>query len=200
MLRIAALAFAICLGLHGMAQSDEHPFIESFTLSVQEGRVLVQWTMKGGSTCDGSAVERSTDGETFVPVHSIEGLCGDPELAVPFSWADADPPELSTLYYRIVFASEGRSSVKNVRFEQLNRSELRLYPSPTDGLSTVLLRVPASAQVELRVLDSNGRVVFERLKQVGRSHQIDLTGFAAGAYAVIAIADGRRFDARLVKR
>jgi hypothetical protein len=198
--KAVALASLILFALPGKAQSDEHPFIESFTLTVQEGRVLVQWTMKGGSTCDGSTVERSADGETFVPVHRIEGLCGDPEVAVPFSWADADPPELSTLCYRIVFAAEGRSSVKSVRFDQLNRSELRLYPSPTDGLSTLLLRVSASAQVELRVSDANGRLVIERLKQVGRSHVIDLAGFAAGSYAVTAIADGQRFDARVVKR
>ncbi|HRD53274.1 MAG TPA: T9SS type A sorting domain-containing protein [Flavobacteriales bacterium] len=200
MLRCAlALPIALCVNT-AFAQAEEHPFIESFTLAAQEGRVLLEWTMKGGSTCDGSMVERSTDGENFLPVHRIEGLCGDPEVAVHFSWADADPPELSDLYYRIVFAAEGRSLPQQVRFDQLNRSTHRVYPSPTDGMVRLLLRVPLSAQVDLRVFEANGGLVLERLAQTGRSHEIDLTGFAAGSYQVVAIADGQRFDARVVKQ
>lgn len=200
MFRCAFMLPIVLCASSGLAQAEEHPFIESFTLSAQEGRVLVQWVMKGGSTCDGSMVERSTDGEAFVPVHRIEGLCGDPEVAVPFNWADADPPELSDLYYRIVFAAEGRSLPQQVRFDQLNRSTHRVYPSPTDGLVRVLLRMPLSAQVDLRVFDARGVLVLERLAQPGRTHEIDLTGFAMGSYQVVAIADGQRFDARVVKQ
>lgn len=199
-MRRALAALLLVSVLRASAQTDEHPFLSAYSLQVQEGRVMVQWVMQGGSTCDGSSVERSTDGAHFIPVHRIEGLCGDPEVAVPFSWSDAEPPELSTLYYRIAFANEGRSSVKSIRFEQLNRSSLRLYPSPTDGLSTLLLRVPQSAQVDLRVFDAHGRQVMERLQQLGRSHPLDLSPFAAGVYQVVAIADGERFEARVVKR
>lgn len=198
-MRIAWLSAGLGFTLAAAAQSGEHPFLESYELAVQEGRVLVQWVMQGGATCDGSAVERSTDGERFETVHRLEGLCGDPAVPVPYSWADADPPELSTLHYRIVFAAEGRSSVKSVRFDQLNRSTHRLHPSPTAGPCSLLLRVPESARVDLRVLDAHGRPVMERLGAVGRRHAIDLSGHAAGLYSVVAIADGRRFDARVVK-
>ncbi|MBK9177466.1 MAG: T9SS type A sorting domain-containing protein [Flavobacteriales bacterium] len=197
MYRYAALLFAMST-MPTWAQ-DEHPFIESFTLTVQEGRVLVQWVMKGGSTCDGSEVERSTDGETFSVVHRIEGLCGDPEVPVSFSWADAAPPELSTLFYRIQLGTEGRSSVKQVRFDQLTSSAQRFYPSPTSGETSLLLNIPASAQVELVIADAAGRVVLQRAGLVGRSHALDLRHLPAGAYTYVAEADGRRFAGRFVK-
>ena len=198
-MRMAWTAGCFGFALAAGAQSGEHPFLESYDLTVQEGRVLVQWVMQGGATCDGSAVERSTDGERFETVHRLEGLCGDPAVPVPYSWADADPPELSTLHYRIAFAAEGRSSVKRVRFDQLNRSTHRLYPSPTAGPCSLLLRVPESARVDLRIFDAQGRPVMERRGAAGRWHAIDLTGHAAGLYTVVAVAEGQRFDARVVK-
>lgn len=186
--------------MNGSGQSGEHPFIESFELAVQEGRVLVQWVMKGGSTCDGSAVERSIDGVSFDVVHRIDGLCGDPSVAVPFSFADEDPPELSTLHYRIELGSEGRSSVKSVRFEQLTRSEQRFFPSPTRGEATLLLNVPQGEAVELRVIDAGGRVVMERDGLTGNRHALDLHDLGAGVYSYVAVTDGRRFSGRFVKQ
>lgn len=178
---------------------DEHPYIESFTLTVQEGRVLVQWVMKGGSTCDGSEVERSLDGVHFSRVHRIEGLCGDPSVAVPFLWADAEPVELSTLHYRIVFGTEGRSSVKSVRFGQLTTSAQRFFPSPTEGMATLLLNVPASASVTLEIFDAGVRLASRSEQMVGREHALDLRGLPAGAYTYVAVADGRRLVGRFVK-
>lgn len=182
------------------AQDAEHPFIESFTLTVQDGRVLVDWVMKGGTSCDGSEVERSLNGVDFVRVHRIEGICGDPTVPVPFSWADEEPVELSTLHYRIVFGSQGRSSTKSVSFDQLVRSEQRFFPSPADASATLLLKVPASAQVDLLIADAAGRVMLRREGLVGARHELDLYAFPAGSYSYVAVADGRRFEGRFVKQ
>ncbi|MBK7247105.1 MAG: hypothetical protein IPI05_05505 [Flavobacteriales bacterium] len=52
--------------------------------------VLVNWTIHGGSTCDGQDVERSTDSVNFVMVHRIQGICGSSESSTPYTWFD--PP------------------------------------------------------------------------------------------------------------
>jgi hypothetical protein len=185
--------------MQGVAQPVEHPFIETYALTVQEGRVLVEWVMKGGSTCDGSAVERSIDGVNFIVAHRIEGLCGDPDVPVPFSWADADPPELSMLHYRIEFGTEGRSSVKSVRFDQLTRTEQRFYPSPTQGPATLLLNVPAGTVMDVSLFDAAGHLVMLKAGLVGRSQPLDLSRLPAGSYSYLAVADGRRFYGRFVR-
>lgn len=182
------------------AQESEHPFIESFTLTVQEGRVQVDWVMKGGTSCDGSEVERSLNGVDFVRVHRIEGICGDPGVPVAFTWVDESPVELSTLHYRIVFGSQGRSSVKSVRFDQLVASGQKFFPSPTTGPATLLLKVPASAKVDLLVVDATGRVMLRREGLVGARHELELSGFAAGTYSYVANADGLRFEGRFVRQ
>lgn len=198
-MRASSLLCGLLLAFGLRAQEEAHPLLAGFAVSAQEGRVLVEWVMRGGSTCDGAAVERSVNGGDFTVVHRIEGLCGDPAFEVPYSWVDGDPPELSELRYRIDFADQGRSADKAVRFRQLTRSDLRLYPSPTTGAATLLLRAPAAAKVDLRVLDAAGSVVWEGLGLTGREHAIDLSGQAAGIYQVTAVVEGRRLVGRLVK-
>lgn len=182
-----------------LAQSDEHPFIRSFDLTVLDGRVLVAWTMQGGSTCDGSEVLRSANGADFTAVHRIEGICGDATLDVPFSWIDDAPPEFSTLFYRIKLGNEGYTSIKSVEFTQLTTSQQRFFPSPMREEATLLLNVPASARVDLLIFDMNGRIVWEREGLVGREHRLALPGVQAGIYGYQARVDGRTFQGRFVK-
>lgn len=183
-----------------LAQSNEHPFIRSFDLTVLDGRILVAWTMQGGSTCDGSEVLRSTNGGDFTAVHRLEGICGDAVLDVPFSWMDDSPPELSTLSYRIKLGNEGFSSIKSVDFAQLTTGQQRFFPSPMREEATLLLNVPASARVDLLIFDMNGRIVWEQEGLVGREHRIVLPGLRAGLYGYVARTGGRSYEGRFVKQ
>jgi hypothetical protein len=196
---IAYLPFAFLAGHSAHAQSEEHPYIKSFDLTVLDGRIHVVWTMQGGSTCDGSEVLRSTDGVDFAAIHSISGICGDAQLDVPFGWTDEAPREFSTLYYRIKLGNQGFSSVKSVAFTQLTSSDQRFYPSPVQDEATLLLNVPSSAQVDLWVFDASGRVVLERTGLAGREHRISLFGEASGLYSYLAVSDGKRFTGTFVK-
>ena len=193
------VAFAVLGVLQAHAQDGEHPFIKTFTLTVLDGRVQVDWTMQGGSTCDGSEVLRSTDGVMFEVVHRIDGICGDPILDVPFGYRDDAPPELSRIYYRISLGIEGLSSIKYVDFAQLTDSEQRFFPSPVGNTATLLLNVPGSARVDLRIMDAGGRAVWQGNGLVGQRHELDLGFLRAGVYLYVADVAGRRFQGRFVK-
>ncbi len=199
MFRLLSTVLGSFLAVLALAQGDEHPFIKSFDLMVLDGRIHVAWTMQGGSTCDGSEVLRSTNGSDFTAVHRIDGICGDAQFDVPFSWMDAAPPEISTVYYRIKLGNEGLSSIKSVAFTQLTTSDQRFFPSPMRDEATLLLNVPSSAQVDLLIFDMSGRIVWERHGLVGREHRIELLGVRAGLFGYVARADGRTFQGRFMK-
>jgi hypothetical protein len=166
---------------------------------VLDGRVQVDWTMQGGSTCDGSQVLRSTDGVAFEVIHRIDGICGDPILDVPFGYRDDDPPELSRIYYRINLGLEGQSSIKSVDFAQLTESQQRFFPVPVANSATLLLNVPGSARVDLRILDASGRQVWQGTGLAGPRHQLDLAFLRPGVHLYVAESGGRQFRGRFVK-
>ncbi len=183
----------------GVAQAQEHPYLAYYALTELPGAIRVEWTLLGGSTCDGQEVERSTDGVHFSRVHRIDGLCGDPAVAVPFQWVDPAPPELSTVSYRIKLGFEGYSSVRSVDFLQLVSSEQRFFPSPMGDDATLLLNVPGNAPIDLRVFGPDGRLVRAYTGLQGPALRITLPGAAPGAYSYMAETNGRAFQGRFVK-
>jgi hypothetical protein len=179
---------------------QEHPYIMQYDLTVLDGSILVAWTLQGGSTCYGLDVERSLDGLSFERVHRIEGICGDPTIAVPFSWIDNAPPEFSTVHYRIMLGLEGYSSVKSVEFDQLKQSDHRFFPSPMHNEARLLLNVQTASWVDLRIMDASGRVVFERSGNLGGDIHLALSDLNAGTYTFLAVSEGRRYVGRFVKQ
>jgi len=195
LIHLVLMLFAVPISV--VAQ-EEHPFIDAFDLTVLDGRIQVAWTMKGGSTCDGTEVERSTNGVTFSVVHRIAGICGDPSVPVSFSWVDAAPPEFSTVHYRIRMGVDGTSSVKQVVFDQLVTTDQRIFPVPVVENATLALNVPLSASVQIQVHDAQGKLVHE-YAGTGRNHTMLLANIASGAYTYTATSGSRSFQGRFVK-
>jgi len=199
MMRIFSISLLVMATPLSLWAQDEHHFIEAFELTVLDGRIQVAWTMKGGSTCDGTEVERATDGLNFNVVHRIAGICGDPSVPVSFSWIDAAPPEFSTVYYRIRMGVDGTSSVKQVIFDQLVTTDQRIFPVPVVENATLVLNLPLSAVVEIRIYDGQGKLVLER-SGTGRNHPLPLASMAPGAYNYTATSGSRNFQGRFVKQ
>jgi hypothetical protein len=179
--------------------AQEHPFIAAYELTVFDGGIRIDWTIQGGSTCNGQDVERSTDGIDFTQVHRIEGICGSTSEPLPYGWVDDAPPEFSTVYYRVKLGSDGYTSVKSVLFNQLTTSDQRFFPSPMADEATLLLNIPSSASFDLIVWDAAGRVVFQRAGVQGNHIRFGLPGVAAGAFSYQASSEGRLFKGRFVK-
>jgi hypothetical protein len=194
---LLVLLIALFWSAQAAAQS-EHPFIARFELIELDGSVRVEWTLLGGNTCNGMDVERSLDGTFFEVVHRIPGICGDLSAEVRYEWVDTRLEELSTLHYRIRLGSDGTSSVKQVRFDQLVETRFLAYPVPCSSELNVLLNVPLNEQVELRVYSAEGREVFV-YQGFGKAHQLAVGQLAAGRYSFRAVAGYQLFQGGFVK-
>lgn len=192
------LSFFGVLPLAIMAQ--EHPIIAAYTLTEFDGGIRIDWTIQGGSTCNGQDVERSIDGVTFTQVHRIEGICGSASDPVPYDWIDNAPPEFSTVYYRVKLGFDGYTSVKSIVFDQLTTSDQRFFPSPMHQEATLVLNIPSSASFDVEIADAAGRIVFQRSAVQGNTIRFSLPGAAAGTYNYRATSEGRVFTGRFVKR
>jgi hypothetical protein len=179
--------------------AQEHPFLSLYTLTELEGGIRIDWTILGGSTCDGQEVERSSDGLAFTSVHRIEGLCGDPFIARSYGWFDPAPPEFSTVHYRVKLGFDGYSSVKSVRFDQLVISDQLFFPNPANDQATLVLNLPASASVDLLVFDAQGQEVWELKNNSGPHISLVLAALPAGLYTWLAVSNEQRITGRFVK-
>ncbi len=195
---ILPLLFALVCSFNGIAQ--EHPFIATFELTELEGRIRIDWTMAAGTTCNGTEVERSTDGTSFAKVYRIDGICGSGTEPVPYFWLDEAPPELSTVYYRIKLGINGYSSVKSVVFDQLTTSDQRFFPSPMSDEATLILNISTSATMDVLVHDATGRIAFQRTGAPGPLVRISLVGHSSGVFTYRAESDGRVFTGTIVKQ
>lgn len=185
--------------LYSQATAQEHPFLIRYELTELSGGISIEWTMQGGSTCNGQDVERSTNGVDFVPVHRILGICGDPTVAVPFSWLDDAPPEFSTVYYRLKLGIDGYSSVQKVEYDQLETSAQRFFPSPVLDAATLLLNVPTGDRVDLLIWGPSGRLIRDRRNLTGARIALDLSDLPAGVYNYKASSGDKLFSGRFVK-
>jgi len=179
--------------------AQEHPFIAAYDLTELSGAIRIDWTILGGSTCNGQDVERSTDGLAFIPVHRIEGICGSPGASVPYVWLDQAPPEFSTVYYRVKLGFDGYTSVKSVQFQQITTSEQRFFPNPVAEAATLVLNASVVAPIDLRITDAAGRQVLRFTGVQGPSIPIDARALAPGMYTYAAVAGSRAFQGRFIK-
>ena len=193
---LSFLSVFFCAG-KGFAQ--EHPFLSAYLLTEVPSGVLVNWTINGGSTCNGQDVERSSDSVNFVAVHRIQGICGSSESAFPYTWIDPAPPEFSKLYYRIKLGYDGYSSVKSLFFEQLKESDHRFFPNPARDEATLVMNIPLNSTFDLRIRDSSGMLVMEQRHHRGPSVKLALQELRAGTYIYQATSGARGFSGRFVK-
>lgn len=182
------------------ARAQEHPFLSAYALTELPEGILINWTIHGGSTCDGQEVQRSTDSLNFAAVHTIQGICGSPESSTPYTWFDPAPPELSTVYYRLKLGFDGFSSVKSVFFEQLNASDQRFFPNPATDVATLVVDVKPNTPLDLRVFDGSGKLVVSLSGVNAPTIEVPVRQLPAGLYTYRAsTATGRSFSGRFVK-
>ena len=196
---LLALPIAGVLLIATSASAQEHPFLSEFTLTENTGSITLQWTLVAGSTCAGTKVERSLNGVDFSLVHEIFGVCGAIEQPVTYSWIDPAPPEFSTVYYRLQLGTNGSSSIRSLQFTQLVTTDQRAYPSPSSSMVTIAVRVAQQAEVDLRIWNSAGKLLIERIGEVGPTHEFNVKTLPAGVYTYDAVSDGKHFSGRFVK-
>jgi hypothetical protein len=172
--------------LSANVQAQESPLLASFSLASADNGIRIDWVMTSGSTCYGIGVERSTDGVSFQLIGTIEGVCGNIGQPTPFTFSDTEPPELSSLHYRLLLGLDGHSSVQRIENQRLRTAEMRVFSSAVGKELTVVLRAPERASVEVTIWSLTGALVFQASDLQGPVHHVPTQTWNAGAYLVRA--------------
>lgn len=93
-----------------------HPIVSGFSGINVRNTIRLNWTIIGGNTCNGTLIQRSSDGNTFETIGEIAGICGSPEVDVPYVFIDENPEANQTNYYRLELGSQGFTTPLKVDF------------------------------------------------------------------------------------
>lgn len=170
-----------------VAQPGEH-IIESFTVQQIGAHVRADFGIRGGASCLGTELERSTDGGvTFTTVAAIREVCGGSSFTEFYSFNDLTPVPGVEAIYRLDLGGVGRTNDRRLTFVQLF-DELVIYPNPAGENARMRWNRMASDRFELQIFALTGRMVYQTLG-VGNTFVLTTSDLGKGRYQVIIITD-----------
>lgn len=158
-------------------------FLSAFRGFQSDHSVKLKFTIRGGITCLGIDIERSSDSVSFKVIGSISGICGSTSEEVTYSFEDADPLTNQANYYRLFLGQVGYSETIGVSFLDYTNGAV-VIPNPFVEKATIYFPdVPDNDRV-LKLFDPAGKLIHQQ-PVTGNAVEVDASGFSAGLYLFV---------------
>jgi len=174
---VPLISIILSLGFAVRSQS----ILSSFDIDLSQGNVLLAWTIKSGSTCNGMQVFRSQDSINFVLIEDIQGVCGSLSSSVSYTFTDHTPILNAINYYKIDLGGEEQSSVLGIEVINVLSNSFVLRPNPVTGASDLYFENDNQNEVVLKVFDDFGDVIYKSQTNSNK-FVLDSTSFSDGLY------------------
>jgi len=177
MLKYLFISFLIAFGYNANTQT----ILGDFDIDQSDGKVLLAWTIKSGSVCNGMQIFRSKDSVDFVLIEDIQGVCGDLSSSVSYTYTDQTPILNNYNYYKINFGGLEDSNILGIEVINILSNSYLLKPNPVTGASDLYFENDYQSEVVLKVFDDFGDVIYLKETQANK-FTLDSTSFSSGMY------------------
>ncbi|MDO7613650.1 MAG: T9SS type A sorting domain-containing protein [Crocinitomicaceae bacterium] len=177
MLKYLCVSFLIAFGYNANTQT----ILGDFDIDQSNGKVLLAWTIKSGSVCNGMQIFRSKDSVNFVLIEDIQGVCGDLSSSVSYTYTDQTPILNNYNYYKINFGGLEDSNILGIEVINILSNSYLLKPNPVTGASDLYFENDNQSEVVLKVFDDFGDVIYLKETQANK-FTLDSTSFSSGMY------------------
>lgn len=177
MLKYLFISFLIAFGYNANTQT----ILGDFDIDQSDGKVLLAWTIKSGSVCNGMQIFRSKDSVNFVLIEDIQGVCGDLSSSVSYTYTDQTPILNNYNYYKINFGGLEDSNILGIEVINILSNSYLLKPNPVTGASDLYFENDNQSEVVLKVFDDFGDVIYLKETQANK-FTLDSTSFSSGMY------------------
>jgi hypothetical protein len=139
---------------------QSHYLLSSFQAEKSGNRVILNWSIKQGSSCIGINILRSNDTINFKEIGNIQGICGSTEFEQRFSFVDDKPLPNQTNYYKLELGFSGQTNPPlAVECISLGEQKTKVVPNPNNGFGSIYFENPNNESVQILIHDSHGRYV-----------------------------------------
>lgn len=137
--------------------------LDDFALDLNQGKVLLAWTIKTGSVCNGIQIYRSSglDSVNFELIEDIQGVCGDLSSPVSYTYTDDNPLQNQFNYYKLLLGGQEVSNVLGIEVLFIPSNSYLLKPHPISSNSELYFENANNNSFELKVFDDFGKVVYK---------------------------------------
>ncbi len=176
---------------HSLQSQDASHLLTNFYALQNNNRILLKWTLHEGATCNDIYIERSTDSIHFEKIGVIAGTCGSPEFEITYSYEDTTAVSHLVNYYRLELGFNGYSQTISLRFDDFSEQPYYLTENPMINNSTLYFRNPNHENIELKIIDVNGRIHFET-STTGNNFSLSRSDLSQGYYIFVAFRKSKR--------
>lgn len=173
---------------------------EDFELIQQNNVVLIHWTVKSGSLCNGTTVFRKTENGSDIQVDYIDGICGSEQLDVSYGSIDSDPALNATNTYYIQFGFGEYTEEKSIYVRYLEPERLYLSPNPANENVKIEWNDQFHETYTIRITNTYSQDISVETDVLGNTYQIPVEHYPSGLYFVqLLTGQGKQLQSRLVK-
>jgi hypothetical protein len=161
----------------------------SFTASVQNSDVELNWITTSENNNDYFNIERSVDALNFTSIGAINGAGNSAEM-ISYSSVDHRPFN-GVSYYRLVQTDyDGKTSYSNIVAVEFNEYSLAIYPNPFSDETTFQTTEDLKG-ASLTVYNSYGHLVKQIKNISGQTFTLARENLSGGLYIIILEQDGK---------
>lgn len=177
-----------------------------FKASIADDISLLQWSVSDEHNINNYEVQYSTDGTRFTTIGTVNSK-GNNTGVNSYQFNDEVNTAAATRYYRLrVVGSRGGGTFSQVLKLGLKSLQVtRIQPNPFDKVVSVQLQLKSAGQLQIRLVDMYGRVVYKSSEQLSKgTHSLGLqmpAGLTPGAYVLeLMTGNDDLYQQKLIKR
>tara|TARA_B100001287_G_scaffold221934_1_gene191076 strand:- start:56 stop:619 length:564 start_codon:yes stop_codon:yes gene_type:complete len=155
--------------------------LADFNIDQSNGQVLLAWTIKSGSVCNGMQIFRSQDSLEYELIEDIQGVCGDLSSPVSYTFTDTEPELNTTNFYKISFGGTQESNVLSIEVYKILNNSYLLKPNPVTGISDLYFNNDNQHELVLKVYGDFGDLIYTDTTN-NTKFVLDRSFFSSGMY------------------
>ncbi len=154
-------------------------------------KVTVNWATASEKDNAFFTIQRTLDGRLYEDIGQVTGA-GSSNERIEYSFDDHNP-YFETSFYRIKQTDfDGQYKYSDIRTVNSKVDKMRLIPNPADEETKLNFTVRRAQNVNVKIVDITGMVVFEQTIQAIKgmnNTSIDLSTFSKGVYSVMLVTN-----------
>ncbi len=172
--------------------------LDYFEANEDNRSIFLKWAVSEGQTCNGITITRSADGLFFEEIGRIEGVCGSPDVAVPYSFTDEAPLKNQRNYYKLELGVSEFSEVISIEYNEKNEEGYQIRPNPVQDFTIIYFDNPNFEEIELLIFDSYGRQV-DAYSSKSSFIEIDAVSFSSGMFFFLLTSPDASIKGKFLK-